>query len=202
MPRRPVERAIIAGPVSTEPWGAGRRQEMEVLCRNSHRQRGVVSGGSGSRCESHQEAPGPALQAVGACWGGSLTTPVPCLTRGTTQGTTAGSRSSRCSRSTLTCACALWAVTFTRWRAAPPQRSDCRGMLRPATNSWAYVAPLKREARKPPRDPSQVHTVEAGPGPGPEPLPPRAVLLSLSGGSQRHWERPFPSYTPFWVSSP
>lgn len=73
----------------------------------------------------------------------------------------------------------------------------------PATNSWAYVAPLKREVRKPPEDPSQVHTVEAGPGPGPEPSCLHELCPELEWGAPSGIGRgPFPSYTPFWVSSP
>lgn len=70
--------AIIAGPVSTEPWGAGSETvSWRCYVGTAIGQRGVVSGGSGSRCESHQEAPGPALQAVGACWGRGLLTHCP-----------------------------------------------------------------------------------------------------------------------------
>lgn len=51
--------------------------------------------------------------------------------------------------------------------------------------------------------PSQVHTVEAGPGPGPEPSCLHELCPELEWGAPSGIGRgPFPSYTPFWVSSP
>lgn len=74
----------------------------------------------------------------------------------------------------------------------------------PATNSWAYVAPLKREVRKPPEGPlpGSHSGGRARPRPRPSCLHELCPELQWGGLPAALGEAPFPSSTPFWVSSP
>lgn len=178
---------IIGGLPEPEPWGAWGEAVRRRCCRNSHRAAWGGQRGSGS-C---------ALQAVGACWGTGLRT---CSSL---------SHKVRPEAQPLVpdpaaAAGARGPVRVRRGRlhlcgGGPrlPQRSDCRGALRPRHQLLGLRGPAQEGGKEAPRGtPPRFTEWRPGQAQDKSPLVSTSCALSLGGGSQRRWERPLPEFHP------